>query len=178
MRYSNLKWNTHPRQHRPYKELHTSTKNRQFSFGLSSFLPLQTPLLSSLSTYFPFFFSFSMKTHLLLFLRFSFFNVSCVFGLFFSSSVCLYSIITVVSTYCAKERPPLFLPSLSGRVSPCLMWHRQSKPLESSRAEIKRQGWSVRDKEDSGCDKHRENLHVTWQGPSALRTWFLLLLKV
>lgn len=111
---------THPRQHSPYKELHASTKNRQFWFGLSSFLPLQTPTFLSLHL-FPLFLFFQHENTLAFIFALFFFNASCVFGLFFSSSECLCSIITVVSTYCAKERPPLFLPSPSVRVSLCLM---------------------------------------------------------
>lgn len=168
---------THIRQHSPYKELHTSTK-QTILVRFKLFPPITNPYFPLSLHLFLLFLFFQHENTLAFIFALFFFNVSCVFSLFFSSSVCLCSIITVVSTYCAKERPPLFLPSPSGRVSPCLMWHRQSKSLESSRAEIKRQGWSVRDKEDSGCDKHRENLHVTWQGPSARRTWFLLLLKV
>lgn len=112
--------NTRTSARSPYKELHASTENRQFLFGLSSFLPLQTPTFLSLHL-FPLFLFFQHENTLAFIFALFFFNVSCVFGLLFSSSVCLCSIITVVSTYCAKERPPLFLPSPSGRVSPCLM---------------------------------------------------------
>lgn len=122
-KHSNLNRSASPqtrvrsRQHGPYKDL--QSENRQFSFGLSSF-PHYKPLLSSLSTYFPFFFSFSMKTHLLLFLRFSFLMRAARSALFLLLTVsALYN---YGSFYLLRQRAPTPPPPLpSARVSPCLM---------------------------------------------------------
>lgn len=147
MKHSNLNRSASPqthalsRQHGPYKEL--QSENRQFSFGLSSF-PHYKPLLSPHSTYFPLFFSFSMKTHLLLFLCFSFLMRAACSALFLLLTVpALYN---YGSFYLLRQRAPTPPPPPPER--PCLPMPNVTpsvkafgeQPSRNQKTEMKREG--------------------------------------